>query len=178
MCAYGKRERESKSVLNYKNIELQHEKMYIQMCTSEDSEQSVHLHNLISLCWALFVLPNIWSFFKTNWPAQLIFLVLALRHMANGTFSHIVVILLSYMWWAMYKKGPYAICRQRRAWSACAFAQADLDLRCPLTESADTEVYVDEQKMPRSDCTDAQADLDLRCPQLYKGLFTCAAHHV
>ena len=30
---------------------------------------------------------------------------------------------------------------------------ADLGLRCPLTESIDTVVYVDEQKMPASDCT-------------------------
>ena len=44
-------------------------------------------------------------------------------------------------------------------------AQADLGLRCPLTESVDTVVYVDEQKMPRLDCKDAHADLDLHCPQ-------------
>ena len=44
--------------------------------------------------------------------------------------------------------------------------QADLGLRCPLTESMDTVVYVDEQRMIRSDCTDAHADLDLRCPQI------------
>ena len=34
-----------------------------------------------------------------------------------------------------------------------------LGLRCPLSESVDTVVYVDEQKMPRLDCTDAHADL-------------------
>ena len=39
--------------------------------------------------------------------------------------------------------------------------KADLGLRCLLTESVDTVVYVDEQKMPRPDCTDAHADLDL-----------------
>ena len=46
----------------------------------------------------------------------------------------------------MYEKVPYAICGQRRPWSACAFAQADLGLRCPLKESMDTvvHVYVDE----------------------------------
>ena len=42
--------------------------------------------------------------------------------------------------------------------------QADLDLCCALTESVDTVVYVDKQKMPSLDCTDAHADLDLRCP--------------
>ena len=34
-----------------------------------------------------------------------------------------------------HEKSPYAICGQRRPKSACAFAQADLGLRCPLTES-------------------------------------------
>ena len=44
-------------------------------------------------------------------------------------------------------------------------------LRCPLTESVDTVVYVDEQKMLRLDCIDAHADLDLLCPQINKGPF-------
>ena len=43
-----------------------------------------------------------------------------------------------------------------------AFVQADLGVRCPLTESVDTVVYVNEQRISRSDCTDAHADLD-RC---------------
>ena len=34
---------------------------------------------------------------------------------------------------------------------------------CPRTESVDTVVYVDEQKMSRVDCTDGHADLDLCC---------------
>ena len=42
--------------------------------------------------------------------------------------------------------------------------QADLGIRSPLTESMNTVVYVDRQKMPRLDCSDAHADLDLRCP--------------
>ena len=41
----------------------------------------------------------------------------------------------------------------------------DLGLRCPLIESVDTEVYVDERKMPILDCTDAHADLGLCCQQ-------------
>ena len=47
--------------------------------------------------------------------------------------------------------------------------QADLGLRCPLTESNDTAVesmdtvdYVDKHRMLRSDCMDLYADLDLR----------------
>ena len=42
------------------------------------------------------------------------------------------------LWCATQKKGPYTVCGQRRPWSACAFGQADLGLRCPLTESMDT----------------------------------------
>ena len=53
-----------------------------------------------------------------------------------------------------------------------------MGLRYPLTESADTVVYVDQQKMPRLDSTDAHADLDVRCPQIAKGPFSCIAHHV
>ena len=67
---------------------------------------------------------------------------------------------------ATNEKGPYAICGQRRTWSACAFAQADQGLRCPLTESMDIVVYVDEQRMSRSDSTDAHAHLDLRCSHM------------
>ena len=40
-------------------------------------------------------------------------------------------------------------------------AQADQCLCCPLTESVDTVVYVDQLMMLRSDCTDAHADLGL-----------------
>ena len=43
--------------------------------------------------------------------------------------------------------GPDAVCVQRRPWSACAIAQADLGLRCPLTQSMESVVYVDEQKL-------------------------------
>ena len=39
---------------------------------------------------------------------------------------------------------------------------SDLCLRCPLTESMDIVVYVDEQRMSRPDCTDAHTHLDLR----------------
>ena len=42
-----------------------------------------------------------------------------------------------WIWSASQEKGPYAICGQRRPWSACAYAQADLGLRCPLTERTD-----------------------------------------
>ena len=46
-----------------------------------------------------------------------------------------------------HENGTYTICGQCRPRSACAIAQADLGLRCPLTESMDTIVYVDEQRV-------------------------------
>ena len=58
------------------------------------------------------------------------------------------------------------MCGERRSWSACANPQADQGLRCPLTESINTVVYVDEQRMLRSDYTDAHTDLDLHGPKI------------
>ena len=49
-------------------------------------------------------------------------------------------------WCAAHEKGPHVISGQRKPRSACAFAQADLGLRCPLTKSIDIAVYVDKQK--------------------------------
>ena len=34
---------------------------------------------------------------------------------------------------------------------ACAFAQSDLGIRCPLTESLDTAEYIDKQRRPCAD---------------------------
>ena len=64
---------------------------------------------------------------------------------------------------AQHEKGLYAICRHCRPRSACAIAQADQGLHCMLTESMDTVVYVNKQRMLSSDCTDGHADLGLRC---------------
>ena len=47
-----------------------------------------------------------------------------------------------------------------------AFVQAELGLCCSLTESVDTVVYVNKQKMSKLDCTDAHVHLDLPCPQI------------
>ena len=44
----------------------------------------------------------------------------------------------------MHEKDPYVICGQRRPWSACAQAQADLGIRCPLIESVDIVINVDK----------------------------------
>ena len=54
-------------------------------------------------------------------------------------------------------KALYANCGQHRPWSACTFTQADQGIRCPLTESMDTVVYVDEQR--RMSCLDQIAPM-------------------
>ena len=78
------------------------------------------------------------------------------------------------------RKDPYTIYGQLRPRSACASAQADHGLHCPLTESVDTVVSVDEKRMLRSDCTHAHANLDLhvRCSHIVQGPFSCVAHRM
>ena len=71
--------------------------------------------------------------------------------------GHLFSYMTSNVW-----KDPYAVCGQCRTKSACTFTQADMGFRCPLTESMDTVIYIDEQRMPTSDCTYSHADLDLR----------------
>ena len=39
-------------------------------------------------------------------------------------------------------------------------------LRCPIPESMDTVLYIDEQRRLRHDCTDAHADLGFRCSHM------------
>ena len=70
------------------------------------------------------------------------------------------------IWCATQEKGPYAICGQRRPWSACAFAQADQGLRCPLKESMDTVVYVDEYRKSKSDYMEAHSRPDRPCSHI------------
>ena len=92
--------------------------------------------------------------------------------MSKGTFSDVA----THIQRSTHEKGLEAVCRQRRFRSACAYAQTDQGLRCPLTESMDT-VYVDEQRMCRSDCSDAHAHLDIRCLHLSLGPFSHVVHY-
>ena len=81
-------------------------------------------------------------------------------------------------WCSTHEKGPYAICGQRRPWSACANAQADQGLRCPLTKSMYVTVYVMEHRMSRLDCGGARS----YGPSLFafgiKAFFPRSASHV
>ena len=54
--------------------------------------------------------------------------------------------------------------------------QADQGLHCPLTESVDTVVYVDKQRLSRSDCMDAHTPLDLCCSHM--AFFFQLVHHM
>ena len=74
------------------------------------------------------------------------------------------------------RKGP--LCNLRTTQDKFSvFAQADLGLRYPLTESMDTLIYVDEQRMPRSDCINAHYDLGLQCSHMAKEPFLHVAYY-
>ena len=61
------------------------------------------------------------------------------------------------------RKGPVHNLRTTQALISLSFRADWSGLRCPLIESMNTVVYVDEQRMSGSDCTDAHAHLALRC---------------
>ena len=50
-----------------------------------------------------------------------------------------------------HKNVSSGICGQRRPRTACASAQSDQPLRCPLTESLDTTECINGEQMPGSD---------------------------
>ena len=52
------------------------------------------------------------------------------------------------IWAVPSEKGTSGICGQRRPRSACASAQSDQGLRCPLTESLDTIECMNGEQMP------------------------------
>ena len=89
----------------------------------------------------------------------------------------LILVSLIYIWCAMHEKGPCSSCRQWRPLSACVFAQADQGLQCQLTESMDTVVYMDEQRMPKSDCAEAHDHLDLCCLHIACRPFSHVVHH-
>ena len=69
------------------------------------------------------------------------------------------------------KRVPYDICAKRRLKSACAFAQSDESLRCPLKETASLAISKCTQWRFRSDSANAQADLNLHWEHMSKGTF-------
>ena len=80
----------------------------------------------------------------------------------------------SLKWCATHEKGHCAICGQRRPRSACAKAQADQGIHCPLTVSMDTVVYA--RMSTNRESSDQTARMRTLIwayfvRKLYKGLF-------
>ena len=98
-----------------------------------------------------------------------------LRTANTGQSAHICTLITAFpvyiKWCTVHEKSPNAICGQRRPWLACAFAQADLGLRSPLTESMDTVVCFDKQRLSWLNCTDAQPIWTVTVRMKHKGLF-------
>ena len=63
------------------------------------------------------------------------------------------------------------ICGQRRPWSACAFAQSDQGLHCPLTESLDTIECMNGEQRPGWYLAHSQDGLNLRISRMFEGSF-------
>ena len=79
----------------------------------------------------------------------------------TGTFSsHIRNI--KTIWSVVWENRPLDICAQRRLRSACASAQADQSLRCPLEETSDPFLSKERQRRLWADSANAQTDLSLR----------------
>ena len=72
------------------------------------------------------------------------------------------------------RKLPICNLRTTQALISLRNAQADLGLRCPLSESMDTILYVDEQRMS----TDAQARQGLCYSQFAPEPFSCVANQL
>ena len=54
-----------------------------------------------------------------------------------------------HVWAAPLKNVSSGICGQRRPRTACASAQSDQDIRCPLAESVNTIECINGEQMPR-----------------------------
>ena len=64
------------------------------------------------------------------------------------------------------------MCGQRRPRSACASAQSDQGLHCPLTESLDTIECMNGEQKPGWYLAHAQDDLNLRILRMFVGTFS------
>ena len=70
------------------------------------------------------------------------------------------------IWCAAHKKGPYAICGQRRSRSLCTSVLSNLGIFCLSTYTSISTDTVSRQWRPRSACAYVQADLGLHCQQI------------
>ena len=69
-------------------------------------------------------------------------------------------------------------CGQRRARSACASAQSDQGLRCPLTESLDTIERINGEQMSRWDLRRRGMNLIMCILLMLENIFSLGAAHI
>ena len=115
-----------------------------------DAQTSLHILAVWSGCsLSLLILYSVdFVCLNSGGPAQIAWICRLLLTLQSYPFIEFM-----YIWCAMCEKGPYAICGQCWPWSACAKAQADLGLRCPLLETMDTEKYMSTNR----ECSDQTA---------------------
>ena len=70
------------------------------------------------------------------------------------------------------------ICGQRKPRSACAFAQMDQGLHCPLTESLDTIACMNGKQRFELYFAHAQDDLNLYILRMFNGTVSLDAAHL
>ena len=114
-----------------------------------------------------FPIQQLNNTYKVIWPF--------LQH-RSYTFHLRVFIYLIYLfffyWVAPYETVSSDICGQRRPRSACASAQSDQGLHCPLTESLDTAECMNGKQRPGWYFAHAQDDQNLRIYRMFGGTFS------
>ena len=70
------------------------------------------------------------------------------------------------------------MCGQRRPRSACASAQSDQDLCCPLTDSLDTTECIPGEEMPWWDFAHVQDDVYPHILRMLEGTFSLNTAHI
>ena len=73
------------------------------------------------------------------------------------------------MWAAPSENESAGNCGQRRPRSACATAQSDLDLHCPLTELLDTRECMNGEQRPGKYFVHGQDKLNLPTLHIFEG---------
>ena len=79
---------------------------------------------------------------------------------------------IAFKWAAPCANVSSGICGQGRPSSACASAQSDQGLPCPLTESLDTVECINGEQMTELYFAHAHDDLNLRILHMFEGTFS------
>ena len=75
------------------------------------------------------------------------------------------------LWVDKNQKRLQGMCRQQRPRSACASAQSDQGLRCPLTEILDITEWMKGEQMPRWYFSHEQVDLNVQFAHVWRHVF-------